>query len=1004
MILNFFENVTSFDMPPQDAINHFTAKGLAPTWNWYQMLGQQHDTAFTVAKMMDLDLLNTVKGQLDKVIATGGTLDEFKENLIPFLQKKGWWGQQDIIGPGGVVNTVQLGSASRLETIFRTNLQSAYAAGHWDSIMANADDQPYLMYDAVDDYATRDTHKKLDQVVYPIGHPFWETYYPPNDYNCRCGVIQMDADEVAAMGLKIGKHKMEYYPWVSPLSGKTHSIPVGVGPGFNHNSGKSYLAKLKETQATKLGKMDTKSQTAAKKGIKATDDKATKKNATMGDIGPDARAQAKAAAKAKADALHELTIIALGQATKQASIKKTILAKWDKNGTSKALKDNPEELLAKVVEEAAKVQAQKEKTKALNGFKTKILDGKLPTAKQQQVFDSLDEADQGKVLAAIDAKKAQLAEDIAVPVAQAIDDIPVPPPQAPIKPKVAGVDTQLQWANMKQIGGQKGSNQGGLYYDQETGKQWYIKRPPSDAHARNEVLATRLYELAGVDVPNVQLMVGPGGELRVASQIIEDLQESGAKLTSGKIQNINEGFAVDAWLANWDVVGLSFDNMKIAGNKAIRLDTGGALYYRAMGANKGSAFGHKVPEIDTLRDPGTNPQAAKVFASVTDNDIRQGVARIDAITDAQLASVIRDYAPADLVDDLLATMLARKADLVGRFLPAKAVTKEQLKRAETRLKERVASAVTRLDDELTRTVKGMQRYYAENGNTYRAVDKERFTEAKATYENLIAHPAITIQTYKDLVQHYEPWILQLEAALAESSVMSGEWFKGWQGSATIRQDAIEDYAATMFAKVGISEEDGLDLLVAYAGPHERNGNIPNAGSHAAFERLHKAHKLAIATYTGSHYSEVNKALFKRKVNDRHQGYVDLLNEALELSDKYKGISSRGLRLGEDDFKRWIADHKHALINKQPVRYLNFQSSTKGENAAFTGNVIIQFESERGVHVNPISRNAGRENEVLFQAGSLFYVTHIKKQGTKLLIKLTDAPADAQVPEQFEFSE
>ena len=50
----------------------------------------------------------------------------------------------------GQVKTAQLGSASRLDTIFRTNLQSAYSVGRWQAIEALAEDG----IKSLDDFAT----------------------------------------------------------------------------------------------------------------------------------------------------------------------------------------------------------------------------------------------------------------------------------------------------------------------------------------------------------------------------------------------------------------------------------------------------------------------------------------------------------------------------------------------------------------------------------------------------------------------------------------------------------------------------------------------------------------------------------------------------------------------------------------------------------------------------------------------------------------------------------
>ena len=57
------------------------------------------------------------------------------------------------------------------------------------------------------------------------------------------------------------------------------------------------------------------------------------------------------------------------------------------------------------------------------------------------------------------------------------------------------------------------------------------------------------------------------GTIRIASEIVEDLKQDGSKLGTGTVQGVNDNFIVDAWLANWDVAGLSYDNLLIKGKK-----------------------------------------------------------------------------------------------------------------------------------------------------------------------------------------------------------------------------------------------------------------------------------------------------------------------------------------------------------------------------------------------------------------------------------------------------
>jgi uncharacterized protein with gpF-like domain len=36
-------------------------------------------------------------------------------------------------------------------------------------------------------------------------HPFWDTWYPPNGFRCRCGVVTLSADNVRDENCKLKK-------------------------------------------------------------------------------------------------------------------------------------------------------------------------------------------------------------------------------------------------------------------------------------------------------------------------------------------------------------------------------------------------------------------------------------------------------------------------------------------------------------------------------------------------------------------------------------------------------------------------------------------------------------------------------------------------------------------------------------------------------------------------------------------------------------------------------
>jgi len=54
----------------------------------------------------------------------------------------------------------------------------------------------------------------------------------------------------------------------------------------------------------------------------------------------------------------------------------------------------------------------------------------------------------------------------------------------------------IDTTTMQRVGGQLGTNPAGIFQD-DNGRRYYVKTLESPAHARNEMIAAKLYELAG---------------------------------------------------------------------------------------------------------------------------------------------------------------------------------------------------------------------------------------------------------------------------------------------------------------------------------------------------------------------------------------------------------------------------------------------------------------------------------------------------------------------------
>lgn len=241
----------AFRLPPEKAIKYFRSKGYTLSWDWYDTLKEAHARAFTVAHVARMDVLQDIRGMVDKSISEGLTFNEFRKQLEPKLKTKGWWGWKETINEEtGEITKHLEGSPHRLKTIYRMNMTSAFNAGREAHFQENKKYRPYGMYVAVMDPRTRESHAELNGSVYPLDDPFWDAFTPPIDWNCRCRKRALSDRAIERKGLKVqsSEGRLEKRDKIiSPVTGevrkttylKTDGGWISTGPGFDYNPWKA---------------------------------------------------------------------------------------------------------------------------------------------------------------------------------------------------------------------------------------------------------------------------------------------------------------------------------------------------------------------------------------------------------------------------------------------------------------------------------------------------------------------------------------------------------------------------------------------------------------------------------------------------------------------------------------------------------------------------------------------------------------------------------------------
>jgi hypothetical protein len=224
--------------PPKEAIDFFRSKGWKVGFDFQDVWEQEHAFAFTAAKVMTVDVLETLRGAVAQALAEGRTFQDFKKDLQPELERLGWWGKKELPDPTtGELKNAQLGSPRRLKVIYQTNMRSARSAGKWERIQRTKKLLPYLRYSLGPAEKHRPEHVAWEGLELLADDPWWETHMPPNGWGCKCWVQQLTKEQVDSTGGPEEAPADEMQEWTNPRTGATEQIPKGITPGFNFNPG-----------------------------------------------------------------------------------------------------------------------------------------------------------------------------------------------------------------------------------------------------------------------------------------------------------------------------------------------------------------------------------------------------------------------------------------------------------------------------------------------------------------------------------------------------------------------------------------------------------------------------------------------------------------------------------------------------------------------------------------------------------------------------------------------
>lgn len=164
---NFAEAVWGLGTPFREQVDFFNARAL------------------TISGISKADLLAEVKDCIMESIKTGSTLEEFRTQAADMLKQ----------------NYSQI-NPRRIDTIYRTNMQASYQAARYRQMTDPAvmEARPFWRYVSVQDGHTRRAHAAMNGKIFRCDDPIWQTWYPPNGFNCRCTVVTVSREEMKRDG------------------------------------------------------------------------------------------------------------------------------------------------------------------------------------------------------------------------------------------------------------------------------------------------------------------------------------------------------------------------------------------------------------------------------------------------------------------------------------------------------------------------------------------------------------------------------------------------------------------------------------------------------------------------------------------------------------------------------------------------------------------------------------------------------------------------------------
>ena len=205
-------------LPPDQAVEYLTGKGYVITSRWNELERFAYNRSFTVAGVLKADILTMLRDSLVDNLAKGETSRDWVKSVREKLANYGLVNGEIETGSTnrngeGATNKVKF-SPHRLDTIYRTNLQSAFNGGRLSKQLDLVKTRGYFVFNSVQDDRRSNECTKLARLLagkaVPHTHPILKTAYTPNHFKCRSSWSSLSAFAVDKRGLKVYEGELDW--------------------------------------------------------------------------------------------------------------------------------------------------------------------------------------------------------------------------------------------------------------------------------------------------------------------------------------------------------------------------------------------------------------------------------------------------------------------------------------------------------------------------------------------------------------------------------------------------------------------------------------------------------------------------------------------------------------------------------------------------------------------------------------------------------------------------